>query len=424
MKNTTWVIWFLMFSVLTLSGGAITTIRVNAQSLQPGDNAELAQNLIVKVIGDNVSGSGIVFGQMGEMLFIATANHVVRRGSKEAQNLSVGFKFWFEEIEATLLDKFDKDLDLAVLLVDLKNSNLDSQVFSQHLPLTQLSYASDIPDESNLYPIGHPPGVDWYIPKPPPQLHGTEGANIRFHFQCDQGYSGGGLFNEARELLGMIVRFNPPVCEAVSFERIQSTLEDWRFMVSLKPQETPIPVPTGIFPSPTAIPTPHSAPSQTIQLRSEPLIVSNYEHEKLFKIESDLRPPQYIKNDFDDQGNVVVDHVTGLMWQKSGSLEPLRYKDAWLYITQLNREQFAGYGDWRMPTISELLSLLEPKAEAYDMFYINPIFDAMRQRQCWSADKWPDGMVWIVDFLEGKVSWKVYAQTISTAYVRAVRSLP
>lgn len=416
MKNTVWIIWLLLFSILILSGEIIPTMPVNAEGSQSGDNIEFAQNLIVKISGDNVSGSGIVFGQMGEMLFIATANHVVRRGSNGAQGLRVGFKFWFEEIEATLLDKFDKDLDLAVLLVDLRNCNLDSQTLSPYLPLTQFNYTSDIQDDSNLYPIGHPPGANWYVPKPPPQLHSIEGTNIRFHFQCDQGYSGGGLFNEGGELLGMIVKFNPPVCEAVSFGKIKSRLEDWSFMVSLNPQETRNPP----SPQPTVLPTPLSTSSQ-LQLRSAPMTVSYQESERFFNLDSDMRPSRYVKNDFEEQGElIVVDHATGLMWQKSGSQEPLEYyDDALLYIKQLNRESFAGYNDWRMPTISELTSLLEPVVSAYDMFYIDQRFDAMRQRQCWSADKKSDG-IWIVDFLTGYVTWDYW---IREHYVRGVRTL-
>jgi hypothetical protein len=419
MKRKKWIIWSLLFAMLTLSGGAITTTRVNAQNPQPGDKAELAQNLIVKVIGDNVSGSGIVFGQMGEMLFIATANHVVRRGTQEAQNLRVGFKFWYQAIEAELLPPFDKELDLAVLLVDLKNNKLDSQALSQHLPLTQLSYVSDVQDGSNLYPVGHPPGADWYIPKPPPQLHEVEGESIRFHFQCDQGYFGGGLFNETWELVGMIVRFNPPVCEAISFERIQTALEKWRFMVSLKPP-SPATISTGKTTSPTAPLTSRPTPPQ-IQLRSDPLTVSRYEAEKIFSLASDWRPLKYIENQFENKGDVVIDHATGLMWQQSGSSDPMEYEEAWLYIKQVNRERFAGYSDWRLPTVDELLSLMEPTEQAYGLSYINPIFDAMRQRKCWSADKeMPRSSRWFINFLDGSLQYNIPG---ADYYVRGVRSL-
>ncbi len=217
-----------------ISRPTLTPTPIPTPESELTDKSDLAKNLIVKVTGDNISGSGIVFGQAGDILFIVTANHVVRRGRKEAQNVRVEFKFWHEKIEATLLEQRDRNLDVAVLLVNLRKSNLSHSLLSTFLPLAQLQYVSDVAGMRTLYPVGHPPGADWYTPKPPPQLYHIEGETVRFHFQCDQGYSGGGLFNEEWGLIGMIVRFNPPVCEAVSFERIRVTLKSWRLPVNLQ----------------------------------------------------------------------------------------------------------------------------------------------------------------------------------------------
>jgi hypothetical protein len=69
-----------------------------------------------------------------------------------------------------------------------------------------------------------------------------------------------------------------------------------------------------------------------IRLRSQSLTVSKEEAQKVFKLDKDWQPLEYTENDYEDQGEVVVDHATGLMWQKSGSGDYLTYKKAQAYI--------------------------------------------------------------------------------------------
>ena len=159
-----------------------------------------------------------------------------------------------------------------------------------------------------------------------------------------------------------------------------------------------------------------------IRLRREPLIVSQEDLTTIFKLDKYERPLEYIQNDYEDRGEVVVDHATGLMWQKAGSPNYMIYKDAQAYIRELNTQQFAGYSDWRLPTIPELMSLLEPEKQANDL-YINPIFDKT-QFWCWSADRLPEdesssGSAWGVIFDLGVVYWN---NLNLSYYVRAVRS--
>ncbi|MBD3305678.1 TIR domain-containing protein, partial [candidate division KSB3 bacterium] len=92
-------------------------------------------------------------------------------------------------------------------------------------------------------------------------------------------------------------------------------------------------------------------PSQPpIRLRSEAQVVSTEEAQKVFQLDERDRPLKYIQNDFEDQGDVVLDHATGLMWQKSGSTTYMSYGKAQKYVKELNHKQFAGYSDWRLPT--------------------------------------------------------------------------
>ena len=140
-------------------------------------------------------------------------------------------------------------------------------------------------------------------------------------------------------------------------------------------------------------------------LRSEPVTVSEKEASKVFglkEVESWWRPLQYIQNEYEDRGAVVFDRATGLLWQKSGSEDALTYSAALNYVKQLNREKFGGYADWRLPTMPELMSLLEPEKQNEDL-YISPMFDK-RQRWCWSSDK-RSSSAWLVGFFYGGVGW-------------------
>lgn len=62
---------------------------------------------------------------------------------------------------------------------------------------------------------------------------------------------------------------------------------------------------------------------------------------------------------------VVIDHATGLMWHQSGSTFGLNWYKAKRWVEQLNREGYGGYNDWRLPTIEEASSLLEPSKTFY-----------------------------------------------------------
>jgi hypothetical protein len=161
-------------------------------------------------------------------------------------------------------------------------------------------------------------------------------------------------------------------------------------------------------------------PKPKYQLRSKPMTVSYEEALKAFKLKvSDglWKPLEYIQNDFKDNGDgTVSDYATGLMWQKSGFDNYMSYKDTEAYVDELNSRKFAGYSDWRLPTVDELKSLLTPKEMNGDLF-IDPIFDKT-QRWCWTSDKRASGGVWLVDFYDGDVYW----YDDDRYYVRAVRS--
>ena len=69
-----------------------------------------------------------------------------------------------------------------------------------------------------------------------------------------------------------------------------------------------------------------------------------------------------------DGDKVVTDGVTGLMWHQSGSSDYMRWNNANNWIRSLNYRKYAGYQDWRLPTLEEAVSLLESEPAFADMF--------------------------------------------------------
>jgi len=167
--------------------------------------------------------------------------------------------------------------------------------------------------------------------------------------------------------------------------------------------------------------TVHTPEVSLIQLRSDPIEVGEDEAQEAFNINGiPGQPRKYITNQYEDQGEIIIDHVTGLMWQRSGSNNRLRYAATQKYADQLNKKRFAGYSDWRLPTIPELMSLLEPEQQTNGL-YINSIFDS-KQSLCWSADPvaGSSGLVWDVDFLLGGSVHRNFHQHL--LHLRCVRS--
>ena len=115
---------------------------------------------------------------------------------------------------------------------------------------------------------------------------------------------------------------------------------------------------------------------------------------------------------------IVIDHTTGLIWQQSGSDLPLWYDEAKNYVVKLNRNKFAGFSDWRLPTLEEAASLLEPTSN----LNINKIFDS-HQGSIWSSDlDAEDGkMAWFVDFMYGPSCNHSWMKKLENAAVRQRR---
>jgi hypothetical protein len=149
-----------------------------------------------------------------------------------------------------------------------------------------------------------------------------------------------------------------------------------------------------------------------VSLRKEPMEITN--EMKMIKMlvkydffDNSRNPLGSFVNDLvDNNDGTVTDKATGLMWQKSGSSARLGNQRANIYIERLNQERFAGYSDWRMPTVEELASLLVKRRT--NGVHIAPAFD-YKQTRCWTIDPSDPNYqyligAWIINFQNGAVS--------------------
>jgi hypothetical protein len=120
-----------------------------------------------------------------------------------------------------------------------------------------------------------------------------------------------------------------------------------------------------------------------------------------------------------DGDKVIFDEASSLMWQQSGSDERMEFRYAKKYINELNETQFAGFNDWRLPTLEESISLVEP--ERHKGLHINIVFER-RQSWIWTADQnqlLGSLLQWVVNFIKGYSYF--YLLDYGQNYVRAVR---
>ena len=143
---------------------------------------------------------------------------------------------------------------------------------------------------------------------------------------------------------------------------------------------------------------------------------------------------------FVDNGDgTISDLNTGLMWEKKSDDESVHdhtqgytwQEGVEVFVPHLNRERFAGYGDWRLPNVKELQSIVNYGTEApavHPAFHtrcapgctIDTCSCTVRYSHLSSTTVADDPTrVWDIDFTSGDIL--TWGKTGSFAAIRAVR---
>jgi ankyrin repeat protein len=214
------------------------------------ENAETAlersSDIVVMVEGSLGFGAGLIFGQSEKRIYIATANHVVRRG-QEASDLRVKLRFAPEEwIPAFLTDEYDpsSDLDLAVLTV--RKADLKPFDFCT-LPLLRLGDLDGLKRGVEVYPLGYPNGAQWGLPVQPDKISQIVGRMITFQSAfISTGHSGGVLLDSEGHIAGLIIKDSPPFGVSVVINSVVEQLRRWDLPLQLRRPAATTPIHTAV----------------------------------------------------------------------------------------------------------------------------------------------------------------------------------
>jgi serine/threonine protein kinase len=146
-------------------------------------------------------------------------------------------------------------------------------------------------------------------------------------------------------------------------------------------------------------------PSSSLPPRSQPLKVGPQDAQEILGCDSLGRPRRHADHDYvlPPGDELVMDQATGLIWQRSGSPDPLEWREAGCYVASLNASGHGGLNRWRVPTVNELFSILDPFT-----FGENDCIDAMFDREMrwlWSSDRRSFAAAWYVDTELGFAAW-------------------
>ncbi|WP_170161769.1 protein kinase domain-containing protein [Desulfosoma caldarium] len=154
----------------------------------------------------------------------------------------------------------------------------------------------------------------------------------------------------------------------------------------------------------------HDEPPQVadrLRCRREPVKVRRRDAQEFFELDALWRPRRETINSWVVYPECLYDGTTGLWWQRDGSKDRLSWPEARRYVEDLCRESFGGRRDWRLPTVSELTTILK-RPRYPDTFCLEPVFSRRVQR-FWSTDRCSYRSAWYASSELGYVGVKDFS---------------
>ncbi|CAK0780913.1 hypothetical protein CCP4SC76_7640007 [Gammaproteobacteria bacterium] len=122
-----------------------------------------------------------------------------------------------------------------------------------------------------------------------------------------------------------------------------------------------------------------------------------------------------------DQENTILDSQTNLIWDKSCKTN-LTFDEALAYADQANQDKYLGYNDWRVPTIQEILSLVDYTRHSPASTFPSPssTFPNMPSSYFWSSAPFASDsdFAWYVHFGYGSASYSYRSSGLAVRLVR------
>jgi hypothetical protein len=227
-------------------GGMLWTFAVSSSRADP-PGRELANKLIQNVVqirakwvGASRDGFGFVFGERDGLIYIATANHVVRGGGRDEIDREPTLVFSRSQgtpYKGKLLETSSRQTDLAVITIEVEKLSGFSWI-SEALAATSTSVLGG----SDVWFIGA--DRKWYIPVVPGRVSNVKSDISRIEYSgtvissgglnTNVGTSGAPLIS-SDGIVGMIVSDSTrQEAEAVPIERIEASILEWQQPWQLK----------------------------------------------------------------------------------------------------------------------------------------------------------------------------------------------